>query len=186
MIIGISGYAQAGKDTAGDCLVEHYGFTRIALADPVRNLVYDTHPDIAATVDAVGWETAKTLYPNIRETLITVGVGARTHIGPNVWLDAMKTRMKPGTPYVITDVRFPNEYDFCRKYGEMWRVTRTDTGPANTGVSENTLTSFEFDRHLDNFGTIADLHENVTHEMFQLSLDQYAGEYNDLIGQDTQ
>jgi hypothetical protein len=161
MIIGISGYAQAGKDTAGDCLVEHYGFTRIALADPVRNLVYDTHPDIAATVDAVGWETAKTLYPNIREALITVGVGARTHIGPNVWLDAMKARMK---------------------HGEMWRVTRTDTGPANTGVSENTLTSFEFDRHLDNFGTIADLHENVTHEMFQLSLDQYACEYNDLVG----
>jgi hypothetical protein len=36
MIIGLSGQAHAGKDTVADFLVEHHGFVKIALADPIK------------------------------------------------------------------------------------------------------------------------------------------------------
>lgn len=37
-IITLSGKAASGKDTAGDVLVKRYGFTKIALADPLRDI----------------------------------------------------------------------------------------------------------------------------------------------------
>lgn len=36
MIVGLSGQAGAGKDTVADFLVEHHGFVKIALADPIK------------------------------------------------------------------------------------------------------------------------------------------------------
>jgi len=41
MIIGILGVAGAGKDTAAGFLVGHYGFARVALADPIKRLARD-------------------------------------------------------------------------------------------------------------------------------------------------
>ena len=168
MIIGVSGFAQAGKDTVGDCLVKHFGFTRLALADPVRDLVYAVNPAVAEIVDSCGWEKAKTTYPYVREALVSVGLGAREIIGPDVWLPAMVRKTKPDVPYVVTDVRFPNEYHFCREYGEMWRVDRTGVGPANGGPSENELTGYEFDRRFENYGSIRDLHDHVATAMYYI------------------
>lgn len=39
IIIGLSGPAGSGKDTAADLLVTHCGFTKLAFADPLRNEV---------------------------------------------------------------------------------------------------------------------------------------------------
>lgn len=36
MIVGLSGQAGSGKDTVADFLVEHHGFVKIALADPIK------------------------------------------------------------------------------------------------------------------------------------------------------
>ncbi len=36
MIIGLSGQAGCGKDTCADFLVEHHGFVKVALADPIK------------------------------------------------------------------------------------------------------------------------------------------------------
>jgi dephospho-CoA kinase len=40
MIIGLTGYAQSGKDTVANILVENYGYQRVAFADPIRALLY--------------------------------------------------------------------------------------------------------------------------------------------------
>jgi hypothetical protein len=42
MIIGICGQAGSGKDTVADVVVEH-GFTRVALADPVKRLAREAY-----------------------------------------------------------------------------------------------------------------------------------------------
>ncbi len=44
MIIGLTGYAQSGKDTVANILVERYGFTRVAFADKIREFLYETNP----------------------------------------------------------------------------------------------------------------------------------------------
>ena len=46
MIIGLTGYAQSGKDSVADILVKNYGYTRIAFADPIRKLLYETNPAV--------------------------------------------------------------------------------------------------------------------------------------------
>ena len=44
MIIGLTGYAQSGKDTVAQVLVDNYGFNRVSFADPIRKLLYETNP----------------------------------------------------------------------------------------------------------------------------------------------
>jgi len=41
MIIGISGLANSGKDTAADFLVGRYGFAKTSFADPMKNIARD-------------------------------------------------------------------------------------------------------------------------------------------------
>ena len=44
MIIGLAGYAGAGKDTVGNILIEKHNFRRIAFADKIRSFIYDINP----------------------------------------------------------------------------------------------------------------------------------------------
>ena len=46
MIVGFSGYARCGKDTAADHLVEHYGFEHRGFADKLREALYALNPII--------------------------------------------------------------------------------------------------------------------------------------------
>lgn len=43
MLIGICGPAGSGKDAAGNFLVEDFGFTKVALADPLKRLARDVY-----------------------------------------------------------------------------------------------------------------------------------------------
>ena len=88
MIIGLTGYAQSGKDSVADILVKNYGYTRIAFADPIRKLLYEMNPivkdggyRVQPVVDSYGWDVAKTAFPEIRTMLQSLGVGARKTFG---------------------------------------------------------------------------------------------------------
>ena len=65
MIIGLTGYARSGKDTVASILVEDYGFTRVAFADPIRDLLLKINPilengyRLGEHVKEFGWELAK-------------------------------------------------------------------------------------------------------------------------------
>lgn len=43
-VIGVHGVARSGKDTVVNYLVENHGYTRVALADPVREAYYGQNP----------------------------------------------------------------------------------------------------------------------------------------------
>ena len=94
MIIGLSGYAQTGKDTIAEHLVEHYGFTRIAFADPIRQALYALDPIIpdypiipgirlSWLLDRSDWEEVKRESPEIRRMLQRLG----TEVARNQWGD---------------------------------------------------------------------------------------------------
>jgi dephospho-CoA kinase len=67
MIIGLSGYAQSGKNTVADILVDHHGFIQLAFADAIRAFVYEINPMVACSptgylqdlVNLKGWDEAK-------------------------------------------------------------------------------------------------------------------------------
>src|SRR5690606_16141847 len=54
VLIGLSGKKRAGKDTVAAYLVEKYGFTRVAFADPLREAALKVDPIIGAEVDPQG------------------------------------------------------------------------------------------------------------------------------------
>lgn len=67
MIIGISGVAGSGKDTTADVLIQHHGFVKVALADPLKRIckdVYDFSDDQlwgpSASRNAPDWRYPRT------------------------------------------------------------------------------------------------------------------------------
>lgn len=174
MIIGLSGVAQAGKDTVGQLLVDHYGFTRFAFADALKELYYNVdplvtpHAHVSEIVDELGWEAAKT-YPEVRRGLQRLGTeGGRSVLGENIWVDVLFSRLDrdENSNFVITDMRFPNEAEAISARDDGWtvRVVRESAGLAGVAgrhVSETALDGWKFDFCLDNNGTVEQLESRV-------------------------
>lgn len=172
MIIGVSGYAQSGKDTVA-ALLRDRGFERVAFADgikiallaldPVLTNSYGDRTSLAKYVEHYGWEMAKKV-PEVREYLQRLGTEVgRNMFGETVWVDYAFRGMSPHKNYVITDVRYPNEADRIRESGgRVIRVVRPGFGPANSHVSESALDDYAFDVVIHNAGTVADLGRSLT------------------------
>lgn len=168
-LIGLSGYARSGKDTAAAALIEA-GWERRAFADTLREFLYAVNPVIpikgkpyrlARLVDAYGWEAVKVAHDEVRELLQRLGTDAgRKILGENVWVTATLAGITQ--PTVVTDVRFPNEADAVRARGGLVvRVLREGTGPVNGHVSETALDDYDFDTYLVNVATVRDLQQSI-------------------------
>lgn len=173
-VIGLMGYAQVGKDTLAAQLVKHHGFERIAFADALRDCLYALDPIIyfradpieivrlRSVVDTLGWDRAKTTFPEVRELLQRMGTEVgREILGNDIWVQTALAKVKPGGKYVITDVRFPNELAAIDKLGgKLLRIKREGYGPVNGHWSETALDGYQADMELWNCGTpeyLADL-----------------------------
>lgn len=168
MIIGLTGYAQSGKDTVAAFLVEHYGYKRVAFADKIRDLLFKMNPIVEPDVRLqeviaeMGWEKAKVRIPEVRRIMQELGVGAREVFGDNHWIVEAYKDMDLDSNYVITDVRFANEANWVKAFnGDIWRVTRDGIGPVNGHVSESELDSIPYDTLITNDGDLKDLFSEV-------------------------
>lgn len=177
MIIGLSGYAQSGKDTVAEYLVEHYGYRRIAFADPIREALYRLDPKIridemvgaslSNAVDHMGWEEVKRLSSDVRELLQRLGTEVgREMFGQNFWVDQGMKGVSKFDKVVFTDVRFPNEYKAIKeREGIVWRVERLGNAPVNAHPSEVALESTKFDGLITNNSTKDDLYQTLDYLM---------------------
>ena len=169
MIIGLSGYAQSGKDTVANILVEKHGYTRVAFADPIRKLLYEMdplvpHEDNAISyrlqdlVDSYGWDKAKVDFPEVRRLLQELGVGARKLFGDTFWINEALFDVAPQDKVVVSDVRFENEAQWIQEFkGQIWRVKRMGTSAVNDHVSESDLDGYPVDQIFLNNGSVEDL-----------------------------
>jgi hypothetical protein len=177
MIIGLSGYARSGKDEVAKILVEDYGYKRVAFADKIRELLLETNPQVKdgfrveSVVGAYGWDKAKVLFPEIRNLLQQLGVGARNIFGDEFWVGQVFQSMDTTSNYVITDVRFENEAMMLKLMGgQLWRIKRPGVEPVNSHVSERDLDGYRVDKILKNEGTLEELRTLVRSRMeFTLS-----------------
>lgn len=162
MIIGLSGYAQAGKDTVAEIMGRKYGYERVAFADKIREFLYDMNPStgtelLKAKVDSEGWEQAKR-HPEVRRLLQTTGMAGRTLFSEMFWIDQVFSQLDSEKKYVITDVRFTNEANSVKKFGgEIWRIKRQGIEAINSHVSESEMDRYHVDRILSNGGTLEEL-----------------------------
>jgi dephospho-CoA kinase len=170
MIIGLSGYARAGKDTVAKILVEEYGYSRIAFGDIIRSAIYSLNPIVTYDgmrlqhlVDLEGWEIAKSV-PEVRRLMQTMGTEVgREIIDPQIWVELTLSTTKPNDKIVIPDVRFRNEAEEIKyRGGQIWRISRIDKdAPINSHRSESEMDDWTFDQYVANNGTIGDLQEEV-------------------------
>lgn len=154
MIVGITGYAQHGKDTAAQVLVNEFGFVRVGFADALKELALAVNPIVSSNdgiaeydvrlsdlidgtpaarsllwrEESFGWEVAKK-WPEVRRFLQVLGTEARKVLGEDVWVHALDNTLRermPAANVVIPDVRFPNEANYVVNHrgGELWRVER--------------------------------------------------------------
>ena len=181
MIIGISGKAGSGKDTAAKMLEVLYANPDISYEDFV-NKRYKNFTDIQIVhfADSLK-ETAQVLFrisewetntqegkkttinwigKTVRELLQGIGQGLRDAIDPNLWVKILFANTEGWSNYIIADVRYPNEvYAIKERNGVLIRIDRKGAGAGNHS-SETALDNYkEWDVHIENNGSIEDLFE---------------------------
>ena len=181
MIIGISGKAGSGKDTAAKMLEVLYANPDISYEDFANKryknfadiqIVHfaDTLKETAQVLFRIGeWETntqegKKTtinwIGKTVRELLQGIGQGLRDAIDPNLWVKILFANTEDWSNYIIADVRYPNEiYAIKKRNGVLIRIDRKGAGAGNHS-SETALDDYkEWDVHIENNGSIEDLFE---------------------------
>ncbi len=173
MIIGLSGYAQTGKDTVAEHLISKYNYRRIAFADPIRKALYKLDPlvgvgefnsvHLRSAVDGMGWEETKRISPETRRLLQVLGTEVgREMFGPDFWVNQAMNGVGKFDKAVFTDVRFPNEYRAIKaREGMVIRIVKPGTGAVNGHASETALDNFSFDATIVNDGSIYELSQKI-------------------------
>lgn len=181
MIIGISGKAGSGKDTAAKMLEVLYANPDISYED-FANRRYknfadiqvvhfaDTLKEIAQVLFRIGeWETdtqegKKTtinwIGKTVRELLQGIGQGLRDAIDFDLWVKILFANTEGWSNYIIADVRYPNEVKAIKeRNGILLRIDRESAGAGNHS-SEIALDNYkEWDVHIENNSSIEDLFE---------------------------
>lgn len=181
MIIGISGKAGSGKDTAAKMLEVLYANPNISYED-FANKRYKNFADIQIVhfADALK-ETAQVLFrlgewetntqegkkttinwigKTVRELLQGIGQGLRDAIDFDLWVKILFANTKGWSNYIIADVRYPNEVKAIKeRNGILLRIDRKGAGAGNHS-SEIALDDYkEWDVHIENNSSIEDLFE---------------------------
>lgn len=140
LVVGLSGYAKAGKTTAALYLEQKYGIKRRHIAEPLRAM-------LAALLQANGISSkmiSRYLEGDLKEEMIpALGVTSRyaqitlgtewgrNLISPDLWADTWAAGIEYNESVMNDSVRFPNEADAIRSLeGMIIKIKRPDTKPA--------------------------------------------------------
>lgn len=169
MIVGISGKAGAGKDTAAEVLIRTYGFQKCSLADPIKNIaksIFDFSDEQLWGPSHKRNEVDVRYGTTPRHVLQTLGTEWARSVYPLIWIECFlrKVRQFPHTNFVVADVRFENEVTALRQAGAtLLRIVRPKPqlfGAAAEHPSEreqDSVPDSAFDHVIINDGSIADL-----------------------------
>lgn len=135
IVVALTGYKRAGKDSVADILVRDHGFTKMAFADPIKRLVRTLNPivgyyspdcdcgclppteplyleELYSFYDLTEDEIKDSVYGDeVRRLWQRFGTEVFRNENPGFWIDQAETDlMEMGAERVVfTDCRFPNE-----------------------------------------------------------------------------
>jgi hypothetical protein len=176
-IVIVSGYSQSGKDTLGAHLVKTYGFTRFAFADELKDDIAFEFPNISRSLLDTHQGKSKPYFnpfvgelQTVRHLLISYGQYRRSQ-DVNYWVNRVTAKLDrlDCDKVIITDWRFPNEFETLKKWSERhagWkvitvRIDRHPESPVNDPESENALDDFVLDHRIKNPIEIDDINNNT-------------------------
>lgn len=161
MILGFTGPARSGKDTAAEYILKWYsGFKRFAFADVMKGYVNNmfgwderhSYGELKEVVD-VEWGFSP------RRAYQLFGTDFGRALSEDLWVMLACKAMDIRKHYVITDVRFENEARFVRECGFLFHVTTTRELPkVEAHVSEAGVAVAQGDFILRNDGSINEFH----------------------------
>lgn len=175
-LIGLGGYAYAGKDAFADVLekrnwyktyMSKYLRQSLEILDPVVGVDdYGNPVRFAETIRTHTYEGAKEI-PEVRRLLQMLGTDVgRELYGKDFWLDLcfseVVRELRHEHDVVVTGIRYHNELKRIEALGgkSVW-VSRPGRAPVNSHSSDNTLGMDDFDYIFDNNGTLLDLDRAV-------------------------
>jgi hypothetical protein len=165
VIIGLGHKKGTGKDTVANYLVEHWGFTRVAFADVLKQaagIVYSlTEQQLNGSLKEVldpRWNRTP------RELLQQTGVALRDAVDTDLWVKAAfaKIESSPGN-FVISDLRFPNEFRAIQAAGGINCLVNRLIPPNefSSHQSETALDQADWHFVFDNNSTLTNLFQQV-------------------------
>lgn len=142
-IIGISGFIGCGKSTVGNILYNEYGYKIASFAAKVKDAVSIIYGWDRALLEGdtkesrefrdkpdAYWSAIMEKPTTPRRVLQEFGTDImRKNVHNDIWIHALVKELSenPDDKYVITDVRFPNEFKALKKMnGFMMTVSRGD------------------------------------------------------------
>lgn len=147
-VIGLSGFAGAGKSTIAEYLVREHGFVRMSFAMALKDITaiafgWDRQRLEGATPQDRIWREepdpfwsermGKPFTP--RYALQFIGTDVfRNHVVNTIWSDLIIAKIRhvtPNTNVVIDDVRFVNERQALQTVGAKFLLIRRDTFPSS-------------------------------------------------------
>jgi hypothetical protein len=190
MIIGLSGYAGSGKDTAAEIIksIDHTwevkrfseklkqvaeiltGIPAHAFnSQEVKASALSHHWDRWEYKPKAGGTPVLPVYSGevsrkpmfIRDFLQILGTDAvRNNLHEDAWVIALMHEYRPDSRWIITDVRFFNECAAIKEKGGI--IVRVDRGrPVNRHPSETAIDDYPFDEVIHNNGGIDEYIERV-------------------------
>jgi dephospho-CoA kinase len=156
-IIAICGEKRSGKDVLANYIAHKYGYTKLAFADPLKNivkLIFDFN-DIQVGIDEINCNgTEKDTIDerwgiSPRQALQFFGTEIFQNniqqLIPNInkdfFANSLINKIKDNHTYVISDIRFLHEYEKLKNYDlTIIRISR----PTNFFNTDNHLSEQEF------------------------------------------
>ena len=171
MKFAFAGKMRSGKDVSADYLESRlismgYTVTRLAFAETLKRIAEFAQKEAGVPV------------VKDRELLQFIGVHFRG-VNPEVWVDVVRRKIEEAIydwytdVVLITDLRFPNEFEMLREEGftlvrthasEPIRVMRGAEVNTLTHISETALDGYtpnDWNHFIVNEGTFQELHEKL-------------------------
>lgn len=188
MIIAISAKKQHGKDTVASIIQEHTKnkFKVVKFADKLKDFVCTLincsrenlededfkNKELGEEWDYIdnNWIKQK-MTP--RRLLQIIGTEAmRNNVHENVWVNATMSSYCDKCNWIITDLRFENEFTSLKKYDTITirvnrpSITENDNHPSETSLDDNK----EFNYYIDNDGDLESLKNKVINILKEIGL----------------
>lgn len=175
-LIGLTGTARSGKDTAADVLEDMFDFDRYALAGPLKQGVKVM---LGLTDEHIHGALKETIMPEYgfspRQAMQTLGTEWGRSLSPDLWLRVAQREIEHAKCYstfvkgmVITDVRFDNEAEWLRKQGgKLVKIVRPDAEQVVAHSSEQGV-SVTPDLIIYNNGTLEEYTALIAKEVSRL------------------
>lgn len=175
MIIAFSGYAKSGKDTAASMIQEMYPSFKIKkfsgklkeIASILTGIPQDLFESQTFKETMIGgWDMTG------REFLQKLGTDAiRDGLHKDAWVMSLFSDYHEKDNWLITDCRFPNEFDYVHLFGgKVIRIVRSGIDAVNAHPSETALDKHAFDYILYNDGDIETFKFDVKKMMQKIML----------------